>query len=92
MQRKKSLRFRIRVGVGSKTCNGRQNICLIDISPAESGHVTAHLMPEMIRHGDNLGLGPLHPGPGPGPVIDGETLLWHVYNVMLAAVKLKYSL
>ena len=63
---------------------------LIDISPAESGHVTAHLMQEMIRHGDNLGLGPLHPGPG--PVIDGETLLWHVYNVMLAAVKLKYSL
>ena len=56
------------------------NICLIDISPAESGHVTAHLMPEMIRHGDNLGLGPLHPGPGPGPVIDGETLLWHVYK------------
>ena len=68
------------------------NICLIDISPAESGHVSAHLMPEMIRHGDNLGLGPLHPGPGPGPVIDGETLLWHVYNVMLAAAKLKYSL
>ena len=61
---------------------------MIDISPAESGHLTAHLMPEMIRHGDNLGLGPLHPGPGPGPVIDGETLLWHVYNVMLAAVKL----
>ena len=40
--------------------------------------MSAHLMPEMIRHGDNLGLGPLHPGPGPGPVIDGETLLWHV--------------
>ena len=46
-------------------------------------------MREIIRHGDNLGLGPLYPGPGPGPVIDGESLLWHV---MLAAVRLKYSL